>query len=145
VRISTHNETQAFTPAIRVDGEGNIGVTYYDFRNDDPSTEPLDTDAWFTRSTDGGAHWTEERLTPQSFDMRQAPDANGFFVGDYEGLTALGTTFYPFWSQSDSSGTNVFAATVKAPIEGPTYTPSPAEGNQPASAFPVVKGKPIPR
>jgi hypothetical protein len=145
VRISTHNETQAFTPAIRVDGEGNIGVTYYDFRNDDPDTKALETDAWFTHSTDGGAHWSEERLTPQSFDMRQAPDANGFFVGDYEGLTALGTTFYPFWSQSDSTGTNVFAATVKAPFPAATYTPSPSEGKQPATAFPVVKGKPIPR
>ena len=38
VRISTHNETQAFTPAIRVDAQGNIGVTYYDFRNDNPNT-----------------------------------------------------------------------------------------------------------
>jgi hypothetical protein len=145
VRISTHNETQAFTPAIRVDDEGNIGVTYYDFRNDNPNTEPLDTDAWFTRSSDGGRTWSEERVTPQSFDMRQAPDANGFFVGDYEGLSALGTTFYPFWSQSDASGTNVFASTAQAPFPDPTYTPSPAEGVQPAKAFPVVKGKPIPR
>jgi hypothetical protein len=145
VRISRDNETQAFTPAIRVDGEGNIGVTYYDFRNDDPSTEALETDAWFTRSTDGGAHWSEERLTPESFDMRQAPDALGFFVGDYEGLSAAGTTFYPFWSQSDSSGTNVFASTAQAPFPAPSYTPSPDEGNQPASAFPIVKGKPVPR
>jgi hypothetical protein len=38
VRISQDNETQAFTPAIRVDGDGNIGVTYYDFRNNDPAT-----------------------------------------------------------------------------------------------------------
>ena len=32
-------------------------------------------------------------MTPTSFDMRLAPDANGFFVGDYEGLSALGTKF----------------------------------------------------
>ena len=67
----------------------------------------LETDAWFARRTHGGSSWSEERLTPQSFDMRQAPDANGFFVGDYEGVGALGTTFYPFWSQSDNRGTNV--------------------------------------
>ena len=44
VRISTHNETQAFTPAIRVDAQGNIGVTYYDFRNDNrlqPHSTPM--------------------------------------------------------------------------------------------------------
>ena len=28
----------------------------------------------------------EARLTDQSFDMRQAPDAGGFFAGDYGGL-----------------------------------------------------------
>jgi hypothetical protein len=39
----------------------------------------------------------------------------------------------------------VFAATVKAPFPAATYTPSPSEGKQPATAFPVVKGKPIPR
>jgi hypothetical protein len=77
--------------------------------------------------------------------MRSAPDANGYFVGDYEGLSALGTTFYPFWSESHASGTNVFAATVNAPFPPESYTPSTTEGDQPASAFPVVKGKPIPR
>lgn len=145
VRISTHNETQAFTPAIRVDDEGNIGVTYYDFRNNDPATPELETDVWFTRSTDGGTTWSEERVTPDSFDMRQAPVARGYFVGDYEGLSAVGTTFYPFWSQSNSSGTDVYASTAQAPFPAATYTPSTTEGNQPASAFPVVKGKPIPR
>ena len=79
--------------------------------------------------------------------MRLAPDANGYFVGDYEGLSALGTTFYPFWSQSDQSGTNVFASKAQAPFPTttPAYTPSTTEGNQPAKAFPVIKGKPIPR
>jgi hypothetical protein len=145
VRISTDNETQAFTPAIRVDDAGNIGVTYYDFRNDDPATPELETDLWFTRSTDSGDTWSEERVTPAPFDMRSAPDANGYFVGDYEGLSALGTTFYPFWSESDADGTNVFASTVRAPFAAATYTPLTTEGAQPASAFPVVKGKPIPR
>lgn len=145
VRISTHNETQAFTPAIRVDKDGNIGVTYYDFRNDDPDTAALETDLWFTRLANGEQAWSEERVTPTSFDMRSAPDANGYFVGDYEGLSALGTTFYPFWSQSDDSGTNVFASTAQAPFPDATYTPSTTEGDQPASAFPVIKGKPIPR
>jgi hypothetical protein len=30
-------------------------------------------------------------------------------------------------------------------IEAATYTPSTTEGDQPASAFPVIKGKPVPR
>jgi hypothetical protein len=31
--------------------------------------------------------------------MRQAPDAGGFFTGDYEGLANAGTAFTPFFSQ----------------------------------------------
>ncbi len=127
-----------------MDDQGNLGVTYYDFRHDDPSTPALETDVWFTRSTDAGRTWSEERVTPSSFDMRTAPVARGYFTGDYEGLAALGTTFYTFSSESRGA-TDVYASTVQAPFAPPTYTPSTTEGNQPASAFPVVKGKPIPR
>lgn len=144
VRISRRNGTQAFTPAIRVDASGNIGVTYYDFRNHVPGSAALETDVWFTRSTDGGATWSEERVTPTSFDLRTAPVARGYFVGDYEGLTALGQSFYPFSSESRGS-TDVFASRVTSPFAPGTYSPSTTEGNQPASAFPVPKGKPTPR
>jgi hypothetical protein len=96
-------DTQAFTPAIRVDANGNIGVTYYDFRNNDPATPALETDTWFTRSTDGGATWSEERVTPTSFDMRTAPYARGYFLGDYEGLDNIGNGFTPFFIQSDGA------------------------------------------
>ena len=142
VRISARNDTQAFTPMVRVDARGNIGVTYYDFRNNNPATAALETDVWFTRSTDGGRTWREQRVTPASFDMRAAPDARGYFLGDYQGLTALGTTFYTFSSESRGA-TDVFAARVQAPFAPATYTPSTTEGDQPASAFPIFKGKPI--
>ena len=74
--------------------------------------------------------------------MRLAPDANGCFVGDYEGLSALGTTFYPFWSQSDDKRHQlVFAATARGAV--PTAAGLHAFGNEgatmPASAFPVIR------
>ena len=75
VRISRRNDTQAFTPAIRVDGDGNIGVTYYDFRNNDPATPALETDTWFTRSTDGGETWTRGAGDPDV--VRHADGAGG--------------------------------------------------------------------
>jgi hypothetical protein len=144
VRISQHNETQAFTPAIRVDGSGNIGVTYYDFRNNNPATPALETDTWFTRSTDGGRTWSEERVTPTSFDMRTAPVARGFFTGDYEGLTALGGDFWSLVSESRGA-TDTFSARLTSPFAGPSYTPSANENNSPpAKAFPVDKGRPAP-
>lgn len=37
------------------------------------------------------------RALLRSFDMTTAPNAEGFFVGDYEGLTSTGSTFDPFF------------------------------------------------
>jgi BNR repeat-like domain len=87
-RISTvGGVTQAFTPTPRVADDGTVGVQYYDFRNDNPATTPpLTTDVWLLRSEDGGGTWTEERVGDTSFDMTIAPDALGYFVGDYAGL-----------------------------------------------------------
>jgi hypothetical protein len=38
--------------------------------------------------------------------MTTAPNARGFFVGDYEGLTASGTTFAPFFVMAQPIATN---------------------------------------
>jgi hypothetical protein len=37
--------------------------------------------------------------------MTTAPNAEGFFVGDYEGLTASGTTFDPFFVMAQPRAT----------------------------------------
>ena len=97
---------QAFTPSVHVADNGAIGVTYYDFRNNDAAT-PLRTDYFIVHchpSNGNGctspASWNgERRLTDVSFDMRQAPDAGGFFTGDYEGLASAGNDFATYFSQ----------------------------------------------
>ena len=144
VRVSRIGTTQAFTPQVRVDDTGALYVTYYDFRNDTAASASLDTDAWVARSTDGGRTWTENRLTATPFDMRTAPFALGYFVGDYEGLATRGNAAYPFDSISRAS-TDVFAWRAAPPLSGPTYTPSTSEGaNVPKKAFPVAHGRPAP-
>ncbi len=148
VRINNRRfETQAFTPAIRVDDEGNIAVIYYDFRNNDLGDAELETDVWMVRSTDGGATWREERVTDQSFDMRAAPVARGYFTGDYIGLTAYADVFKPFWSASedDADGTDTFGATASEPFGGELIVPDSAPAGQRAKDFPVQRGKPTPR
>jgi BNR/Asp-box repeat len=139
--------TQAFTPAVRVDASGNIAVVYHDFRNNDLGDARLETDVWMLRSTDGGATWREERVTPASFDMRAAPVARGFFTGDYVGLAASGTTFHPFWSASelDPDGTDAFGAVAGAPFGGELIVPDAAPGGLRAKDFPRQSGKPTPR
>ena len=118
-RISSNKLTQAFTASVDVDEHGNVGVTYYDFTADDPSGGPLATDYWFTSSRDAGATFSpRRRLTERSFDMRTAPDARGFFVGDYEGLTSAGGQFLPVFVTANSGNlanrTDVFSTAVRA-------------------------------
>jgi hypothetical protein len=112
---------QAFTPTVRVADDGTVGVQHYDFRADDPnSTPPLSTDTWLLRSTDEGDSFTEERIGSASFDMTTAPDALGYFVGDYAGLDfAPGGSrpgFKPFHVRANSGNlanrTDVFSTTA---------------------------------
>jgi len=95
---------QAFTPSVDVSSDGTVAVTYYDFRNNTPDPMTLPTDYFVIHchaSCASAGSWTNEvRLTNVSFDMRRAPNAGGFFTGDYEGLASSGTTFLPFWSAS---------------------------------------------
>jgi hypothetical protein len=93
---------QAFTASVDVSSNGTVAVTYYDFRNN-TAAPPLETDYFIVHcdaACTNPSNWhDEERLTDVSFDMRQAPDAGGFFTGDYEGLANAGTAFATFFSQ----------------------------------------------
>jgi hypothetical protein len=105
----------AFTPSVDVASDGTVAVTYYDFRNNTPSTSTLPTDAFAVFSHDGGSTFGGEvRLTPTSFDLDLAPRAGGLFLGDYVGLSHAGATFVPFYTQTVSSAnpTDIFASFV---------------------------------
>ena len=109
-QINKALNTQAFTATVRVNQEGTVGVTYYDFRNDNADPAVLLTNYWMVKSTDGGTTWTESGVAGP-FDMVTAPNARGYFVGDYEGMT---TELMPFFVQANSGNlsnrTDVFAA-----------------------------------
>jgi hypothetical protein len=97
----------AFTPTVAVNSTGTVAVTYYDFRNlAQGNTTTLPTDYWFTSSTDHGASFGNETHIAGSFDMLNAPNAGGFFVGDYESLASIGTTFEPFFVQTNDENTS---------------------------------------
>ena len=93
---------QAFVPSVEISDDGTIGVTYYNFENDTPDMAPSLTDYWFihchpdlTDCTER-ASWADPiRITNASFDMLQAsPTSRGLFLGDYMGLTSLGSDFF---------------------------------------------------
>jgi BNR/Asp-box repeat. len=96
-RVSSNLDTQAFTASVDVADDGTIAVTYYDFSADTVASLGLETQYWVTRSADGGLTWSpREEITDGPFDMRLAPFARGFFVGDYAGLESAGNDFLPF-------------------------------------------------
>jgi hypothetical protein len=128
-RVSTVGGTnQAFTPMVRVaddgdaDTDGTVAVTYYDFRTDSAASPGLTTNTWIIRSTNGGDTFpaANEEAVGDPYDMRQAPDALGYFVGDYEGLDWAGgglkPGFKPFFVRSNNAmptnRTDVFATTA---------------------------------
>jgi hypothetical protein len=115
---------QAFTPAIRVSADGTVGVTYYDFRNNTSSPLTLPTDYFIvhchpsaTVSCTATADWANElQLTAAPFDMRLAPVARGFFLGDYMGLAVSGNDFRPVFVQSGPAlGTSDAFSTAVGP------------------------------
>jgi hypothetical protein len=110
---SNPNSKPAFTPMVAVNSKGTVAVTYYDFRNPDGITVGQPTDYWFTSSTDNFG--TSVRITPTSFDILNAPNAGGLFLGDYEGLDVAGTAFVPFFVHTNtgtSNRTDVFTTTI---------------------------------
>jgi hypothetical protein len=112
---------QAFTASVHVADDGTVGVTYYDFRNNTPDPATLPTDYWLVHSHDGGTTWSETHVGG-AFNIKTAPNARGFFVGDYQGLSAVGNNFLPFFVQANSGNitnrTDVFGTSTferKAP------------------------------
>jgi hypothetical protein len=115
-------DVPAFTPQVHVAFDGTVGLSYYDLENA-TAAQPGLTDAFIahchsaTSDCTGAASWAaggETRLsTSGSFDMTTAPVANGLFVGDYEGLTASGSTFTHFFAMSKpistAGATDVFS------------------------------------
>jgi BNR/Asp-box repeat len=107
---------QAFTPSVHVASDGTVGVTYYDFRHN-TSDPGVPTDQWFihchaTADCTDPANWSENHVAG-SFDIENAPVSRGYFLGDYEGLDSIGTTFTSFFSQTTPTDTdNTYLATI---------------------------------
>lgn len=110
--INADLAVEAFEPSVHVRADGTITVTYFDFRNDTSDPNTLPTILWLTRSTDA-VTWHESAVAGP-FDMLTAPNALGLFVGDYQGLSSLGTVIEPFFVQTNSGNfnnrTDVFSA-----------------------------------
>jgi hypothetical protein len=103
----TPTNRPAFTPTVAVNASGTVGVTYYDLRNlAAGNTATLPTDVWLTTSLDHGATFNTEVHVAGPFNMFVAPNAGGFFVGDYEAIGVNGSAFLPFFVQTNCADTS---------------------------------------
>jgi hypothetical protein len=102
----------AFTPTVAVAADGTVGVGYYDERNyaGDAGGGPLTTDVWLSHCHAGSdctdtSNWSETHVAGP-FDQKQAAEAGGLFLGDYAGLAASGSAFYPYYALAIDRATN---------------------------------------
>jgi hypothetical protein len=122
-QVSAKSDRPAFTPAVAINAQGVIGVSYYrandlyaSYTDTDPHPPPVLVDAWFARSTDGGMHFGNPVRLGGPCDYWRAPLANGYFLGDYQGLAVAGLTFHPLFVMTNSghagNRTDVFTTAV---------------------------------
>jgi len=95
-----------FTPAVAVNGAGQVGVAYYSFRNSPPGTSFM-VDEYLTVGGPRGRPFSRGRRESfSSWDNRAAAIADGqFFLGDYQGLAASGRNFLPLWVATFATST----------------------------------------
>lgn len=101
VQVNADATVAAFTPTLSVLPSGAVGVLYYDLRQAGTATyQPADV--WLATSADG-VKWSETRLAG-AFDLLDAPDASGLFLGDYFGLAGAGSTFVMLYARTTGPG-----------------------------------------
>ncbi|HWX60788.1 hypothetical protein [Bradyrhizobium sp.] len=97
---------QTFIPTIAVANDGrHLAVTYYDFRNDTNTPAGNEGTDYFAVECDVGSDCSkakswggEVRMTNASFNILDAPFAEGHFLGDYMSLAPLeGSGFVPIF------------------------------------------------
>lgn len=127
VQISDELVSFAQLPAVHVADDGTVGVLFLDDRNDvicpDPSLSneddpecftvlpdgsvkagPLDQD-WFIKIYDPDLNLiAEHRVTTESFDLRQAPNAGGYFPGDYVNCSSTDNDFVCAFTRTNNLG-----------------------------------------
>jgi hypothetical protein len=124
-RVDTPNGQSAFTPSVAVASNHTIGVTYYQFDTTSSGSEPTN---YFIKKfslldlTSGDLSGIAATRVAGPFNMLNAPFARGYFVGDYEGLKTVGSSFHPFFVQTNCLDLSCSALTSVTPPTDRTPT-----------------------
>ena len=94
--------TPAVTPSLAVSSDGRIGITYYTMRWRTPAQTYLETEFWFVSGSAGGTFLNLPVRLAGPFNLLDAPWADGFFLGDYEGLAGTGNGFVSLFAVANA-------------------------------------------
>ena len=97
---SAYTSRPAYTPSVAVAPDGTVGVTYYQW-DTATSTGLEPTVLYIQKSTSAGNSsiaptFGARTALSSEFNGLAAPFAEGYFLGDYDGLVANSTGFIPF-------------------------------------------------
>jgi hypothetical protein len=130
-------DADQFQPWLAVTEGGQVNVSFFDRRND---PENFFIDTYLARSNDGGATFTDTRVSQSLWDpsVNAPTSVSGKFIGDYQGLVADDEVAIPFWNDTQLNN---------LPTDHPEYSPyqevfaarvpnSPARGGPAGRCFP---------
>lgn len=103
--------TDQFEPNVAVADNGDVGVVWYDRRND--TTNNMNIDVYTAFSSDGGSTFGSlVRVTDQSFGVpalnpHYNPGAARCYMGEYQAIVGQGGGFYYLWGDNRNTVTNM--------------------------------------
>lgn len=102
-----NNGRVQFFPYVVVDGDGGLNVLYYDNRNVADSM-----DVYLSHSDDGGATWTDHRISNHRFYPKAVSGAGAGNQGDNIGMTYANGNLYPVWMDNSTGKYQTWGAIV---------------------------------
>jgi BNR/Asp-box repeat len=130
--VNPHTGLAAFLPTVAVNGAGVVGVTYYQWPSA-PTAGNEPANLYIRHSTNPGSSTTAPTFGAPTkldgpFNMLAAPWAGGYFLGDYQGLTATAAGFLPFYVKPNcadgGSSTQPSCAALTSVLSPPDLTPT---------------------
>lgn len=102
VQVNAAPQAHAFDATVAV-AHGIVGVSYYDLRDDGGGNgDALFAARFLATSADQGRTFQDARLS-SAFNLADTPDADGYFVGDYQGMVASGAGFAHLFALSNGA------------------------------------------
>ncbi len=109
VNNDTSNKEQFFCWMTVDQKTGYIYILYYDRRDD--VSNAASTHVYISKSTNGGASFTDERISESAFIATGC-----IFLGDYINITAYDNIVRPIWTRLQGNSMSIMTAIIGTPI-----------------------------